>query len=152
MHGDRFVVDATTRREFLLAVHSPQGARPGEFVLTSSGDPSPACNPAPLTFSPARFHLEPGGSQTVIATVQNCVQTGEHYLVLHIGGTDDGGGLDTVVDATVHPAGRTWTLLLYVIFGSLVSVMLNNIFPVSRARTALRSSLRQVSDTLEDPG
>jgi len=154
LHGGRLVVDATSQADFLLTVQNPAGARPGEFVLTGIGGGEPHCDPrGPLTFSPARFHLEPEASQAVIAAVQPCVPTGEHFLVLHIGSvTDTGPGTDTIVAVTRYPPGRTWTVLFYVVFGSIVSVMLNNIFPVSRARTALRGSLRQVTATLRECG
>jgi hypothetical protein len=154
LHGGRLVVDATSQADFLLTVQNPAGARPGEFVLSGVGGAELHCDSrGPLTFSPARFHLEPEASQTVIAAVQPCVPAGEHFLILHIGGgTDLTAGTDMIVAVTRYPPGRTWTVLLYVIFGSIVSVMLNNIFPVSRARTALRGSLRQVTATLRECG
>jgi hypothetical protein len=128
--------------------------RPADFALNSSADAALECGRSgPLTFSPARFHLEPEGSQTVVATAQPCVPAGEHFLILRVAdGADPAAGKDTVVDVTVHPSWGTWTLLLYVIGGSIVSLMLNNIFPVSRIRTALRTSLRQVTAVLRDAG
>jgi hypothetical protein len=153
LHGGRLVVDATSQRTFLLTVQNPQGAHPGEFALTDTADASLHCDPTgPLAFSPAKFHLEPGASQAGTAAILDCVPAGEHFLVLHIGGSDDGGGMDTVVDVTVHAPGRIWKLLGFVILGSIVSVLLNNIFPVSRARTAMRANLRQAIGILQNPG
>jgi hypothetical protein len=47
-------------------------------------------------------------------------------------------------------ASRGRWLLLFVVMGSLVSVLLNNIFPVSRTKHALRSDLRRVDEVLHD--
>jgi hypothetical protein len=184
LHGGRLVVDATSQSEFLLSVQNPAGARPGEFALAGSADTDLHCAPpGPLIFSPARFHLEPEASQTVIAAVGSCVPAGQRFLVLRISGGAASGpavdrqaadvpaadpavsdrptsdppaldnpALDIIVAVTRHQAGRTWTLLLWVVFGSFISLLLNNIFPVNRARAALRASLRQVKLMLRDCG
>jgi len=153
LHGDRLVVDATTKQEFLLTVRDPAGAMPGEFVLTGTAGDGSSCNP--LLFSPSRFHLEPEAGQAVIASVQPCVPAGQHFLALRVASaTDKTAGVDTVVEVTRNapPARRMVSLLIWVVLGSVVSVMLNNIFPVSRLRTSLRATLRQVNAILRDSG
>jgi hypothetical protein len=157
LKNGRLVVDVTQQPEFLLSVQNPQGVSPQDFLLTGHGDLPPNC--VPISFSPDHFHLEPGAAQTVIASVQPCVPQGDHFLVLRIAdGNQATGGvaaaLDTVVAVSRHAPSRSRTawLLGCVLLGAVISVALNNIFPVSRARNALRASLHQVRATLRECG
>jgi hypothetical protein len=158
MRDGRIVFDATTDSSFLLSVQNPAGSPPHKILL--SGEPADRACPrpgggpgAPISFAPAEFQLEPGAAQTVIATVAPCLTTGTRLAVLKtVNGDEPGAWAETVISLSRYAPATTrqlW-LLAFVILGSVVSVLLNNIFPVNRTKNALRNELRRVTETLRD--
>lgn len=158
LRDGRIVFDATSGSKFLLSVQNPAGSRPHKILL--SGEPDdPACGTpdgkpgAPVNFKPAAFDLEPGVAQNVVATVAPCVTAGTHLALLKtVNGNEQGLWTETVISLSKYaPAGlRQFWLLVFVIFGSVVSVLLNNIFPVNRTKNALRNDLRRADEALRD--
>lgn len=157
LRNDRLVFDATNGSSFLLQVQNPMGSPPHRIVL--SGGPADAECPgtagtpgSPVNFVPAQFQLEPGSTQTVVATVAAC-QPGDRLTFLHIA---DGDGQGVVMDKVIALSRyaptyyRQGFLLFWVVVGSVVSVALNNIFPVSRAKNALRNDLSRVDEILQN--
>jgi hypothetical protein len=158
MHDGRIVFDATSSNRFLLSVQNPAGSPPHKILL--SGEPAdPACltpggGPgAPISFAPPEFHLEPGAAQTVIATVAPCLTAGIRLAVLRtVNGDEPGAWTETVVSLSRHAPATTrqLSLLAFVILGSVVSVLLNNIFPVNRTKNGLRNDLRRADEVLRE--
>jgi hypothetical protein len=158
MRDGRIVFDATNDSSFLLSVQNPVGSPPHKLLL--SGEPAdPACPTpgggpgAPISFAPAEFHLEPGAAQTVIANVAPCLTTGTHLAMLKtINGDEPGAWTEMAISLSRYAPATTrqLSLLAFVVIGSVVSVMLNNIFPVNRTKNGLRSELRRVAETLRD--
>jgi hypothetical protein len=153
MRDGRIVFDATNNNaNFLLSVQNPAGSPPHTILL--SGEPADtACHGAPISFAPAAFHLEPGATQTVIATVAPCLKDGVRLAILKtVNGDEPETWVETVISLTRYAAATTrqlW-LLAFVILGSVVSVLLNNIFPVSRTKNGLRDDLRHADEVLHD--
>lgn len=153
MKDGHLVFDATDMASFLLTVQNPAGAPPGRFSLSvPANDPACAGKP-PIGFTPPDFQLQPGAAQTVIAKVEPCLPAQASLTVLRIAdGNQPAVWTETVMSVSKFApvASRRWLLFLFVILGSIVSVLLNNIFPVSRAKNALRSDLRRVGELLRD--
>lgn len=151
MHDGRLVFDATGASSFLLSVQNPVGSPPHHILLSSepSGD---TCQP--ISFAPADFSLMPGAAQTVIASVAPCLGAGDtRFATLRTMDADDKGlWTDTVVALSRHQptAVRQLSLFGFVVLGSFISVLLNNIFPVSRIKNGLRNDLHRADETLRD--
>lgn len=155
LHDDRLVFDATNGSSFLLQVQNPMGSPPHTLML--SGGPADAGCPgstgtpgSPVSFVPAQFQLEPGSTQTVVATVAAC-RPGDRLTFLHIAdGNGQAAGIDKVIALSRYAPTyyRQCFLLLFVVVGSVVSVALNNIFPINRAKNALRNDLSRVDEVL----
>jgi len=162
MHDNRITFDATSANSFLLAVQNPAGSPPYKFLLTDQPDdlatcaePAKSSSAAAISFSPRLFQLEPGSTQSVIATVAGSLASGTHPSVLRITDCNDHDPVvwaETPIWLTKYTsaANREWWLLVFVVIGSLVSVLINNIFPVSRIKNGLRGDLRHVDEILRD--
>lgn len=156
MHDGRIAFDATNDNSFLLSVQNPAGSPPHKILL--SGEPvEPICpmpggGPgAPISFAPTEFQLEPGATQTVIATVAACLTAGTHLLILKTANGDEPGSwTETVISVSKYApaAARQLSLFAFVIFGAITSVLLNNIFPINRAKNGLRNDLQRVDEVL----
>src|SRR5215831_7079040 len=158
MRDGRIVFDATNASSFLLSVQNPVGSPPhkielsGEPVdptcLTSAGKPG-----APISFAPTGFYLDPGATQTVIASVAECLTAGTHPVILKtVNGDEPGAWTETVISLSKYASTSTrqLSLLVFVVFGSIISVLLNNIFPVNRAKAGLRNDLVRADEILRE--
>jgi hypothetical protein len=160
LRDGRIVFDATSASTFLLSVQNPAGSPPHKILL--SGEPDdPACQTpdgkpgAPVSFKPSAFDLEPGVAQNVVATVAPapCVTAGTHLTLLKtVNGDEPGLWTETVISLSRYAAvgWRQFGLLAFVVFGSVVSVLLHNIFPVNRSKNASRNDLRRADEVLRD--
>ena len=69
------------RSSFLLSMQNPAGSPPQNILLSAEpADPDCAAS-ADISFAPSQFRLQPGSSQTVIATAAQCLKTGKTRFV-----------------------------------------------------------------------
>jgi len=160
--------DATSATSFVVTVQNPSGSPWRKFVLRDcSEERVPACA-APdsalaqvttqgkqalpeLVYSPNTFLLGPGKSQTVLARAI-ALDDQPHPRFLQVVDADVPALESTtlvVIKRLTSTTHRAWMLLLAVLGGAGVSVILNNVFPTSRARTDVEASLRRLQDVLE---
>jgi hypothetical protein len=158
MRDGRIVFDATNDSNFLLSVQNPVGSPPHKILL--SGEPvDPTCPKsgsgpgAPISFAPTEFHLDPGATQVVIASVAGCLTAGTRPVILKtVNGDEPGAWTETVISLSKYASTsmRQLSLLALVIFGSIISVLLNNIFPVNRTKAGLRNDLLRADEILRE--
>lgn len=154
MKDGRLVFDATSEDSFLLSVQNPAGSPPQNILLSAEPADPDCASSADISFAPSQFRLQPGSSQTVIATVAQCLKTGKtRFVTLKTADADRQEFWNqTVIALTRHQpaARRQFVLFGFVVLGSIISVLLNSIFPVNRLKNGLRNDLHRADDVLRD--
>lgn len=146
LHDGRLVFDATASDSFLLHVQNPAGAPPQKLTLSSAL--SAAGCETPVSFTPSELDLEPGAQRTVVTKVNPCVK-GTQFAVLRIATAQTPPATsETVISLSKYSPWRKGILLFVVVIGAVVSLLLNNIFPVNRQKNALRNDLRRAEELL----
>lgn len=161
LHDGRLSVDVQGRTpgSFLMMVQNPAGAALSHVELLACPTGVAPCNPDKLpsgekpaaTFLPSRFWLPPGTSQTVSVAVRPCPSGDSCSAVMFI--RDPARPeitLPTVISINQHRAlrWRQGLLLVLTVIGALASLVLNNLFPTTRAKMAIRTSLERIRETL----
>ena len=163
MHDGHIVVDVdgNTPKIVLLSVQNPSGSPPHGFELLVCPQDGAAYCPqrggqqtsTTASFEPAVFWLEPGAAQTVSVAVQPCPTRNSctlSMLVRNEQNPDE--AVTTLVSVNQWNASQwrqSW-LFAAVVTGSVVSVLLNNLFPTTRAKQGVRDVIRRVEDRLRD--
>ena len=160
--------DVTNARMFSIVVAAPDTdpdrtygvtgsatrvERPGLLPVSSGTcmqlDPSGASS---LQFSPSQFELDGGQSRTIEVRVPDCLATGTYEGVIRVADTSNP-ALQKDWSLTVHKAlpaeERRLGMLAWVVLGAFVSVLINNIFPISRARQDRFDQLREIHKSLK---
>jgi hypothetical protein len=158
VHEGRLDVSAAgaTPSTIALTVQNPAGAPPRSFEL--SVVPAAAgsgCAGGGIAATPASFRLAPGASQPISLSVGGCASLDSYAAVLLARDADDPASQATTLISVTGYSSMSWRqeeLLFWVILGSLLSLLLNNVFPATRAKQALRTTLRQLQAALRDSG
>ncbi len=135
-------------RALAQATTQPTGS--GAAPKYSAGDSVSAglnSRTAGLVYSPSSFLLGPGKSQVIIARALS-LGNDPSPRFLQIADSEEPSLESTTlvnIKKLSPPAFRTYMLLLAVILGAILSVILNNIFPTSWARSDVEASLRRVA-------
>jgi hypothetical protein len=160
IHDGVIVVDVngSTPTRFLLTVQNPTGSPGHHFTLAtclaSAQRASASCGSSTtVSFLPPDFWLEPGAAQTVSVAVPHCPTDAPCSVNMVVGDTED--PADTtqmVISVNQHDplSLRQFLLLVFTVFGSSVSVLLNNLFPTTRAKQAIRDDMKRAGDALRD--
>jgi hypothetical protein len=164
MHDGRISVDVdgTTPTTFLLSVQNPAGSAPHQVELLACPEagvekgcapPGQQGTPRTVSFQPTGFWLPPGSSQTVSVTVQPCptLQPCASTMIV-MDGSGSGEAVPTLISVNQHSS-STWRqlwLLFATVLGSLVSLVLNNLFPTVRAKQSAREAIEQIERRLKD--
>jgi hypothetical protein len=163
MHDGRISVDVDgyTATNFLLSIQNPTGSPPHHFELTACpkvdnadcADENRQSAMKAVNFMPSSFWLEPGATQTVSVVVQPCPTSGPCSANMTIAEADQHDtSVQTVISVNQYRSvlfRQAW-LFIAVLIGSAVSVMLNNLFPTTRAKQSVREDLRRTEDMLRD--
>ncbi len=162
LHDGRIAVDIEGSEEtsFLLSVQNPAGSRPYHFFIGQCDDGGGSCpaktdpsGSGTIGFQPGRFSLEPGATQVVRAVVRPCPTSANCSMAMTIGDADPNSAdaaLKTVISVNQYRAGWIRQIELFgaVVLGSIISVLLNNLFPATRTKQAIRNDLRRIEETL----
>jgi hypothetical protein len=170
LHDGRISVDieGDVPDTFLLSVQIPAGSPPHTvelFACPQAGASCPSADaiksaaremlPAPSSvgFRPSRFWLDAGASQAVSVTVGRCPDRNPCAATMLVrNGDDPQEAAETVISVNQYRpvAWREAWLLVVTVLGSLISVILNNLFPTNRAKDVARYAVRQVEGRLRD--
>ena len=162
IHDGRISVDldGSVPKTFVVTIQNPAGSSPQQFDLLacpkapscpSSGPPGPP-EPKMLGFRPATFRLEPGATQSVSVTVRECPSLGTCAATMLLRNHASGEAMETVISVNQYQSvpWRQTGLLIAALLGSVVSVVLNNLFPTTRVKHAAREAIRRMEGQLRE--
>lgn len=138
--------DTDPSRTYLITAHATkvEPASGSCTHLEGSGASS-------LHFDPDRFDLEGGQSRNIEVTVPDCLLTGTYKGAVRVADTNSpqlAKDWDLVISKTLPADERRLGVLTWVVLGALLSVIINNVFPISRARQDRFEQLRDLQKSL----
>jgi hypothetical protein len=154
LKNDALEFDSTEADSFFISLTNPAGSPARSYELKAALDSEEGSSTA-LTFDPASFLLDEGSTLPVRVKVSHWLSAGTYPSILHIVDMDDA-TLSYSKQLTVKKAtsefSRRLTLLLWVVLGAALSVVLNNAFPIRRARADRFEELTRVNAKLNACG
>jgi hypothetical protein len=141
--------------QFVFTVQNPTPNLERTFTLSllplTSSNRTPSGDSLVLT--PPTMHLRTGQEQQVFATLNNANPSGKVFRAIRIAAEDDPNLFkDTLIslkDSTASNRLLLWLFLL-VLAGALLSVAINNVFPVSITKSQNRVALTQIESDIKN--
>jgi hypothetical protein len=158
--NDVLSLEATQTPSFLITVSSASGMPVRAFRVDGSLAPlrrpswfdrlvvpKKGCAdgmPPAFAMDPPRFVLEGGNSQPILIRVPDCLEPGSYAGFLRISDADDASRSlpkALMLNRSTPERWRRGMLLFWVVIGALLSVALNNAFPLARTRASRSTDL-----------
>lgn len=127
-------------------IANPQTARARDYVISVEGNLNGAIVPQPDTFS-----LAPGEQKNIFVTANSNLKLGTFLNTIKISDASDKKlSKEVLIHVTRVRAKYEQTAILFglVLLGALLSLLLNNIFPVTLAKKRVRSTLSSLDSRI----